>query len=459
MDQTLPVIDAVARFTLDPAPMIPDSARETAAMLLIDTVAVAAGAAALDAGRIARETALALYGSGSADWQARIMFDGRRASLAGAAFAAASQIDNLDAHDGLNSTKGHIGCAVVPTIFACAERLPALTAREALDAMVIGYEVSARAAVALHATVSDYHTSGAWNALGVAAVACRLLGGDTQALRHALGIAEYHGPRSQMMREIDNPTMLHDGSGIGALTGMTAAVMALKGFHGAPAITVTAPEVAHLWADLGSDWTIERNYIKPYPVCRWAHAAIDAVAALQAEHGFSAEEVASVQIRSFAEAVRLFAGMPDTTSRAQYSLPFAVATMLVHGRIGPQHVAGDGLSDPAVAALLPLISAAVDPAHDTAFPAHRRADVVVTLRGGQRFEAFCVDARGGPEAPLSRDECAGKIRDFAAPTLGVERAEALLASRDTLLSPGAMFAGLMDLVLHPAGHRHTGVGC
>jgi hypothetical protein len=28
---------------------------------------------------------------------------------------------------------------------------------------------------------------------------------------HAMGIAEYHGPRSQMMRCIDHPTMVKDG--------------------------------------------------------------------------------------------------------------------------------------------------------------------------------------------------------------------------------------------------------
>ena len=51
----------------------------------------------------------------------------------------------------------------------------------------------------------------------------RLKGGDADTLRQAIGIAEYHGPRSQMMREIDNPTMLHDGSGWGAMVGVTAA--------------------------------------------------------------------------------------------------------------------------------------------------------------------------------------------------------------------------------------------
>jgi 2-methylcitrate dehydratase PrpD len=63
---------------------------------------------------------------------APLLFDGRSASLPGAAFALATQIDNLDAHDGLNMTKGHIGCAVVPALCALAEAQPDLTGREAL---------------------------------------------------------------------------------------------------------------------------------------------------------------------------------------------------------------------------------------------------------------------------------------------------------------------------------------
>ena len=62
-----------------------------------------------------------------------------------------------------------------------------------------------------NSTVSDRHSSGAWNALGVAAVAERLPGQFPQTLRQALGVANYHGPPSQMMRESATPTMLHDG--------------------------------------------------------------------------------------------------------------------------------------------------------------------------------------------------------------------------------------------------------
>ncbi|MFK7867884.1 MAG: hypothetical protein AB8B58_01455 [Roseobacter sp.] len=71
-----------------------------------------------------------------------------------------------------------------------------------------------------------------------------------------------------MMPEIANPTMLQDGSGMGALIGAMAALLALCGSDGRLPKTVELDEVAPFWADLGTRWTILENYIKPYPVCR-----------------------------------------------------------------------------------------------------------------------------------------------------------------------------------------------
>ncbi len=270
-----PVFDRLAAFTLSQgASDIPASARARAALLLLDTLGIAAAATPMEAGIIARNTAVALYGAGDPGQAVPILFDGRKVSIAGAGFAAASQIDNLDGHDGFNPVKGHIGVAAVPALAALAAARPDLGGAEALAALVIGYEVAGRAGLALHDSVSDYHTSGAWNALGVTAMAARLRGLNADQLRHALGIAEYHGPRSQMMREIANPTMLHDGSGMGTMVGLSAAVMAEAGFTGAPAITLEASDAAPHWEDLGRVWQTELQYIKPYPICRWAHAPI-----------------------------------------------------------------------------------------------------------------------------------------------------------------------------------------
>ena len=445
--------DRIAEFALSGRD-IPQSTLDMAATLLIDTVGVAAGAAGLAAGRIARDHVFAFHGAGAPEHAAHMMFDGRCASIPGAAFATATQIDNLDAHDRLNQTKGHIGCAVVPALFAFAENRPELSARDALKVLVVAYEIAARAAFALHTSVSDYHTSGAWNALGVAAIGCRLGDANPDQLRQAFGIAEYHGPRSQMMREIANPTMLHDGSGMGALVGSMAALMAKDGFTGAPAITVENEDAAQFWADLGEVWTIEQNYIKPYPICRWAHAALDALSGLMRAHGFHADDVANIKVNTFTESAALFPGMPATTSQAQYSLPFALATMLVHGRIGPDEITGVGLSDPQVAALLPRISVHEAVRHSERFPKGRWSDVTVELKDGRRLASGDVNARGGSEAPMDMHEVEAKFHIMAS-ALPEPRRRAIWEMREQLMQPEAKFEELARLVRAPMEEPHV----
>lgn len=414
--------DQIANFILH-APPPPPEAREMTATLLFDTLGVAAGAVHMESGRIARDHAVRFLNAGSARDAATLLFDGRPASVPGAAFALASQIDNLDAHDGFNPVKGHIGCAVVPALFAFAEHKPDLSAAEALDALAMSYEIGARAGMALHGSVSDYHTSGAWNALAVAALGARIFGLSPDQLRQALGIAEYHGPRSQMMREIANPTMLHDGSGMGAMVGAQAVLLAQDGFTGAPAITIEDAGVNQFWQDLGQDWTVARNYIKPYPICRWAHAAIDALARLMREHDLHADQVRHIRVNTFREAAALYARVPATTSQAQYSMNFALGCMLVHGKITAPEISDDGLRDPRVHAVIPKITAHVADVHQDRFPAGRWSDVVVTLNDGQELASGDQPARGGTEEPLSLQEVEAKFHNIAAPVDAARRTE------------------------------------
>ncbi|MCX7303726.1 MAG: MmgE/PrpD family protein [Hyphomicrobiales bacterium] len=432
-----------------PPAVFPTPVLDHARYLLLDTIGIAIASGPMDAGRIARDTAPLLYGSSDPLHSARMLFDGRRASIAGAAFAAATQIDNLDGHDGYSPTKGHIGVAVVPALAALAEALPGLSGPEALASLVVGYEVAGRAGMALHATVSDYHTSGAWNALGVAAVAARLRGLDDDQLRQALGIAEYHGPRSQMMREIATPTMLHDGSGVGALIGLSAAVLAERGFTGAPAITVEAADVAVYWQDLGVFWQALHQYVKPYPICRWAHAAIDATRAIVRAHQLTPADFGHVQVNSFHYAATLFDGIPDTTSKAQYSLRFAVASFIIHGRIGLEHISGAGLEDEAVAKMLGRITVTESERHSARFPAGRWADVTVTTTDGRVLTSGDIHARGGPEAPLSLQEIEAKYMEFALPVLGKGRATVIRDAILSLTDPDSRFSDLSSLLYDP----------
>ncbi|MDP5217750.1 MmgE/PrpD family protein [Ruegeria sp. 2205SS24-7] len=440
----------IADFALHLKPSdIPDSALHAAALMMLDTLGIVAASTPMEAGVIARDTADLLYASNDPGHAARMLFDGRKVSMAGAAYAAATQTDNLDAHDGFNPVKGHIGVAVIPALAALAQHLPDLSGRDALAAITIGYEIAGRAGLALHASVSDYHTSGAWNALGVAAVAARLRGHSADQLRQALGIAEYHGPRSQMMREIANPTMLHDGSGWGAMVGISAAILAERGFTGAPAITVEDANIEPHWNDLGQVWQMEQQYIKPYPICRWAHAAIDAVARIMQDHGLTHEQITRARINSFHEAACLFPGMPETTSQAQYSLRFAVASQMVHGQIGVAQISGAGLTDPVVAALIQRIEVAETEGHNARFPACRTADAEVETSDGQVLRSSDTHARGGVEVPMSEEEIIGKYMSFAAPCLGETRAIAVSDRVLGLTQAESRVSDLLPLLCEP----------
>ncbi|MGH6819455.1 MAG: MmgE/PrpD family protein, partial [Methylocella sp.] len=216
---------------------------------------------------------------------------------------------------------------------------------------------------------------------------------------------------------------------------------------------VEAPDVAHHWADLGEFWQILHQYIKPYPICRWAHAAIDATRSLILAHDLEPERITHIHVSSFHQACCLFAGMPETTSKAQYSLAFAVAVMAVHRRIGVEHISGAGLADPAVAEMLGRITVTEAERHNARFPAGRWADVKIRLTDGRELDSGDCHARGGPEAPFSSQDIIDKYMEFAVPVLGKARAAAIRDAVLGLTRPGSRFADLAKLLYEPPAER------
>lgn len=422
---------------------------------LLDLAGVAAAGSRTQAARIGSGYAASqLCGC---DRSARILLDGRRAGLAGAAFAGATTIDAVDAHDGHVLTKGHAGAAILPALLALVDGAapgePGASGdgREFLTALVLGYEIATRAGIALHASVADYHCSGAWNALGCAAVAARALGLDAERTREALGIAEYFGPRGQILRACDSPSMVKDGSGWGAHAGVTAALLAREGYTGAPAVTVERGNAHAGWDDLGVRWRIREQYFKAYPVCRWAQPAVEAAAALQRAHRFAADDVTALAIESFREAVALGSAcaVPRTTEDAQYSLRLPVAAALVFGDVGALEVSVPRLADPRVQRLQAAMTVVEDAGFSRRFPAERWARVRITLADGRVLASEPARARGGPENPLADDEMRQKYRAFAEPVLGAPRTGRVEQAVAGLATDAAAFPALVDELLRP----------
>jgi len=435
---------------------LPDDVVRQAQRCLLDLIGVAAAGSTTKAAAIANGyAATQLCGR---DGGARILFDGRRASVAGAAFAGATTIDALDAHDGHVLTKGHAGAALLPVLLALCDDATAgrrgapVDGREFLTCLVLGYEIATRAGIALHATVADYHCSGAWNSIGCAAVVARLLAVDAAQMREALGIAEYFGPRGQILRACDSPTMVKDGSGWGAHVGVTAALLARDGFTGAPALTVERDDAKPFWSDLGTRWRIREQYFKAYPVCRWAQPAVEAALALQQAHGFAVDDVETVEIESFREAVALGSAcaLVETTEEAQYSLPYPVAAALVFGELGAQEVSLPKLADPRVRRLQRAMTLTEDADFSRRFPAERWARVRMTLVDGRTLASEPARARGNPENPLGDDELRRKYIALAEPVLGAARAAGIEQAVLGLATERTALPALLDALLRPA---------
>jgi len=402
---------------------LPEDVRRQARRCLLDTLGAGIGGSQTRLSHIIRKFAASTFsGRGAYLW-----LDGREVSPPGAALANGMTIDSLDIHDGHPLTKGHAGAAIVPATLAAIpfKKSEPVSGAEMLTTLVVGYEVALRAGVALHATACDYHTSGAWNALGSAAATARRLGLSHKKTRHALGIAEYHGPRSQMMRCIDTPTMLKDGSGWGAMAGVSAAHLAKESFTGAPALTVEAEEVKQYWDDLGRDWLLTGQYFKPHAVCRWAQPAIEAALTLQRLHRLSPDNINRIEVHTFHEAVRLNCRHPQSTEEAQYSLPFPLAAALGHGRLGALELSDPALNDPVTWQLSDRIELIEDDGFSSRFPARRFARVIVETNQNERHDSGEVEARWDAADPPSDQELKDKFRRLAQDALPDDRIDKL----------------------------------
>ncbi len=417
---------------------------------LLDLIGVAAAGSRTGAAQIGNNYAATQLRSSEAE--ARMLFDGRSASAAGAAFAGATMIDSFDAHDGHALVKGHAGVVVLPALLAVVDSGAACDAREFITALVLGYEIATRAGISLHASAVETHCSGSWNAIACAAITARLLGLTDEQIRHALGIAEYFGPRGELARVCDSPSMVKDGSGWGAHAGVTAALLARAGFTGAPALTVERDDARPHWNDLGSRWRIGEQYFKAYPVCRWAQPSIEAAFALQRAGNFSADDIDEISIETFAEAVALGAGcaVPNATDEAQYSLPHPVAAALVFGQVGAEEIELPRLADPRIRRLLAATKVIEDAEFSRRFPAERWARVRIALKDGRMLASEPAIARGNPENPLTDDELRGKYRSLAEPVLGVARAARIERLVDALHADPAVLRPLIDELLQAA---------
>ncbi len=355
-------------------------------------------------------------------------------SQLGALFVTSMSIDAFDMHDGHVLTKGHAGVSVIPAALIIHNNQQ-ITGKEVLTNIIIGYEISIRAGIALHNSVLDYHTSGSWNSLGVCAIACRILNLTKEQTKHALGICEFYSPRSQMMKVIDTPTMLKDGSGFGSFVGLKATLLAKAGFTGSPSLVLFSKQTQRYWKDLYNNFEILNLYFKPYPVCRWAQPSIEAVNFLVKEYVFNIEDINEVIVETFHEATRLNNNIPSNTEEAQYSLKYPIVLSLAQKNLVEVIVSEDFKLDAKTMILFNKTKIIEKKLFNKQFPKKRFANVIFKMKNSKIYNSGIKEAIWGEENVPSYNDIKQKfysLNNGICETNLLKKIENLVSSLDSI---------------------------
>lgn len=350
--------------------------------------------------------------------------------LAGMLNSAAARAWDLD--DVHEQNTCHVSCNIVPAALALAEARGPVNGRELITAITVGTETLCRLAAAPRISFSETGSAKSYQCgyYAVALVAARMMGLSREQARHALGIAHARVAGNQQ-GYLAGASTVYVMQGIVVEGGLVSALMAECGITGSSEVLEGRfgyyPVYHHgkydrdaLLAGLGTTrWLMLEPTIKQlYPCCKFTHGPIQAAAQAMRMLDASADDIAAVRVQvNSREAHDLVCvprerkWNPQSVTDAQFSLPFTVAHALAHGTVGPQTFGPQGLSDPVVRRLMPLVDIDLDISVGSdgrrLFP--MPGIVTVTTRDGRSAEARIDLLRGHPDNPMGFDEVADKF--------------------------------------------------
>ena len=422
---------------------VPPAAAERAKALTLDLLASAVRARAEAESTPAVLATLGRLGL-DGEGPCTVMGDGRGYAPPVAALLNGVLGHSLDFDDTHAESSLHPSAPVVPAALAAGE-LAGANGATVLAAIVAGYEVCCRLGLALDPAAHyarGFHPTATAGTFGAAAAAGRVLGLSAEQMVSAFGVAGSQAAGSLQF--------LQNGAwnkrwqvGQAAMNGVIAATLAAEGFRGsAEAIEgrhgllvgyTDAPHPERAVAGLGQDWETLNIAMKPYPSCRYTHAALDGLIALRREHGLLAADVLALEVGLHRSGVVLV-GEPEAAKRrsrnvvdGQFSMAFCAAVALDQGGFGWDDYRR--LGEAAIDALCDKVSVRRDPGVEAASPHPFGARVRLSTTKGD-FERTIRDPSGEPASFPDRAAQEAKVLTLTEPVLGEgarQLADAILA--------------------------------
>jgi 2-methylcitrate dehydratase PrpD len=411
----------------------------------------------------------AVRAMGMASGNSGVFGDPARYAPAGAAFLNGALAHSLDFDDTHAAGSLHPGAPVIPAALAAGEMVGASGA-DVLAAIVAGYEITCRVALALPAGEHynrGYHPTATCGAFGAAAAAARVFGLDAEGVAGALGTV--------LSQAAGSLQFLANGAwtkrfqvGWAACNGLMAATLvregfkgasdALEGKHGFMRAYAPNPTPERAVQDLGSVWELMHTAVKPYPSCRYGHAGIDAALALRAANDIKPEDVTKIRL-GLPRSGMLLIGEPGAKKAdpqnvvdGQFSGPFVISAALATGKMGWDSYAM--LQDPTIRSLLPKVTCEFDEEIEAEFPTNMSGKLTIES-AGKRFEQKVVVPKGEPTNFLTENELRAKFAGLTDAVLGEDRA-AKLADAVLAIDSTSDVSGLMRLAVPLMAARLAG---
>ena len=177
-------------------------------------------------------------------------------------------------------------------------------------------------------------------------------------------------------------------------------------------------------AGLGEEWLIAKSYFKLHPIGRYAHSAIDALEDLltRVPGGKLAandiERIERIDVAAYMLAASLNGKNIVSSFGARFSVPFALASILVHGRSGLKSFDDAAVANQAVQALVQRVFVREEPAYTARYPAEQPVLVRIVMKNGAAYEGNCTVTKGEPANPHTPADLSGKFFELGEPIWG-----------------------------------------
>jgi len=410
---------------------LPPGVVDGAKKVLYDTIAaIAAGAQHREPREMARR-----LGAYSPREIASVIGQKRKMDPLNAALLNGTSGTWLELDEGNQFARGHAGIHVVPAALAVGEE-KGVSGKELIAAIVLGYEMACRIGIASKLRMT-MHPHGSWGTVGAAVTVGKLMGIDVESMITLVNIA------SSMTLATSRKTMLEGGTVRNLYAGVSGSMAILafhlleSGFTGEEdgigsvygGVVSDSFNPAAMTEALGSRYEITRNYFKAYACCRYNHSSLDALYRImkqQKEGVLRPEDVESVHVETYSLAAQLSSRKPRNMLAAKFSIPFAIATTVVHGHSGVESFLPEKAEQKEIQELAARVQVEERAEFTQMMPARRPSRVTVRLKNGETFTETVWVSKGDLEDPYTEEELDRKFIDLTGPIYGLEKAKEIL---------------------------------